>query len=58
MKIQRVIFVTLMSGSVLASHFKVLRQSFLCYGQGAVRRVVLYRYRSFLDSKKIVASSN
>ena len=32
--------------SALVSHFKVLRQSFLCYGQGTVRRAILYRDRT------------
>ena len=38
--------VTLTLASALVSHFKVLRQSFLCYGQGAVRRAILYGDRS------------
>ena len=44
MKVQIAVVVTLTSA--LASHFKALCQSFLCYGQGTVRRAILYRNRS------------
>ena len=57
MKVQSAMVVTLTSGLVwawvlsLASHFKVLRQSLLCYGQGTatgtVRRAVMYDMACF-----------
>ena len=46
MKAQRTIVVSLMSVVALASHFYVLRQNFLCYDQGTVRRAILYGDRS------------
>ena len=47
MKEQEVVVVTLTWATVWASHFKVLRQSFLCDGQGDDRRAILYMDRFF-----------
>ena len=44
MNVQRALVVTLMS--MLASHFKVLHQRFLCDGQGVVRQAILCANRS------------
>ena len=43
-KVQGVVAVTLMS--MLTLHIKVLRQSFLCVGQGPARQIILYTDRS------------
>ena len=49
-KVQGAIVVTLTLALAwvwaLASHFTVLHQSFICYGQGTVRRAILYGDRS------------
>ena len=51
---QRTIVVALTAASAwalaLASHFKVLCQSILCYGQGTVRGAILYGDRSCLHT--------
>ena len=41
MKVQGAVSVTLTFASGLESHFKLLRQSFLCDGQGADRQAIL-----------------
>ena len=48
MKEHRTVVVTLTSAWawVLASHFKVLHQSFICNGKGTFRRSILYKDRS------------